>query len=511
MIRSSSTLSRSLTRVRASSMRVGGSYVKSIINGAVKPSVFSTKSLNKYGLSSSSNFYKTSTRAFSSSPNTIPFLLADIGEGIAEVELLQWFVEPGDDVKQFDRICEVQSDKATVEITCRYDGKVASLHGEVGGMMNVGEPLIHIEVEGGEDSKSDGASSSSETIASSTPGEMKEQLTIPSASTTSHAPRSFESHDSGKVKTTPVVRKLAREHGIDLAGVVGSGPKGRVLKEDVLNLLGGGGGWVQPPPPAADSSSPTSASKPPTPTPTAPPLLPPITGERREPVRGMSRLMIKSMNESLKIPHFGYSDEISMNALHTLRNSLKPFAESQGIKLSYMPIMIKAASIALMEYPIINSSLSEDEKEIVYHNAHNIGVAMDTPRGLVVPNIKSVQTLSVIDIARELQRLQLDGQTGSGIKEADLKGSTFTLSNIGAIGGTYMSPVISKPQVAIGALGKIQTLPRFDSNGEVVAAKIMEVSWAGDHRTVDGATMARFSNLWKDMLENPSLLMANMK
>lgn len=247
--------------------------------------------------------------------------------------------------------------------------------------------------------------------------------------------------------------------------------------------------------------------------------------------------MIKSMNESLKIPHFGYSDEISMNALHTLRNSLKPFAESQGVKLSYMPIMIKAASIALMEYPIINSSLSEDEKEIVYHNAHNIGVAMDTPRGLVVPNIKvrkkkpyneytsssnpksnttpthfqSVQTLSVIDIARELQRLQLDGQTGSGIKEADLKGSTFTLSNIGAIGGTYMSPVISKPQVAIGALGKIQTLPRFDSNGEVVAAKIMEVSWAGDHRTVDGATMARFSNLWKDMLENPSLLMANMK
>ncbi|GMH51769.1 hypothetical protein TrST_g8704 [Triparma strigata] len=454
-----------------------------------------------FGVSS----FGASFRSFPTQPNTIPFLLADIGEGIAEVELLQWFVEPGDEVKQFDRICEVQSDKATVEITSRYDGKVSSLHGEVGGMMNVGEPLMHIEVVGGEGGGSDGASDKSETIASAVPGEMKEQLTIPSADGDHGAARSFEGHSAGKVKTTPVVRKLAREHGIDLTTVVGTGPKGRVLKEDVLSLLGGSPIVNVPPPSPSTPSTPSSAPVP------APSLPPPITGERREPVRGMSRLMIKSMNASLKIPHFGYSDEIDVSKLMDLRNQLKPAAEAKGVKLSYMPIMIKAASLALTEFPIINSSLSPDESEIIYHNAHNIGLAMDTPRGLVVPNIKSVQTLSVFDIARELGRLQQDGQTGSGIKEADLKGSTFTLSNIGAIGGTYMSPVISSPQVAIGALGKIQTLPRFDSDGNVKAAKIMEVSWAGDHRTVDGATMARFSNAWKEMLENPALLLANMK
>ena len=167
--------------------------------------------------------------------------------------------------------------------------------------------------------------------------------------------------------------------------------------------------------------------------------------------------------------------------------------------------------MALTKYPVLNSSLSPDGSEIIYHNAHNIGVAMDTPRGLVVPNIKSVQSLSVLDIARELNRLQADGQGGSGLKEDDLKGTTFTLSNIGAIGGTYMQPVITSPTVAIGALGKVQTLPRFDDDMNVTAAKIMEVSWAGDHRVVDGATMARFSNEWKAMLENPGWMVAGMR
>ena len=331
---------------------------------------------------------------------------------------------------QFDRICEVQSDKATVEITSRYDGKVSSLHGEVGGMMNVGEPLMHIEVEGGEGGGSDGASDKSETIASAVPGEMKEQLTIPSADGDHGAARSFEGHSTGKVKTTPVVRKLAREHGIDLTTIVGTGPKGRVLKEDVLSLLGGSPIVNVPPPSPSTPSTPSTPSSAPVP---APSLPPPITGERREPVRGMSRLMIKSMNASLKIPHFGYSDEIDVSKLMDLRNQLKPAAEAKGVKLSYMPIMIKAASLALTEFPIINSSLSPDESEIIYHNAHNIGLAMDTPRGLVVPNIKSVQTLSVFDIARELGRLQQDGQTGErgGAQERGANlALTITLSNV---------------------------------------------------------------------------------
>ena len=214
--------------------------------------------------------------------------------------------------------------------------------------------------------------------------------------------------------------------------------------------------------------------------------------------------------QTFQIPHFGYDDEISMNALSELREVLKPIAEANNVKLSYMPLMIKAASMALQQYPILNSSLSPDESEIIYHGDHNIGVAMDTDKGLVVPNVKGVQNLTIFEVARELNRLQSEGSSGN-VSANDLEGTTFTLSNIGAIGGTYMSPVIATPQVAIGAVGKIQTLPRFDSEGNVVAEKIMAVSWAGDHRIIDGATMANFSNSWKAMLEEPGTMLVNMK
>jgi len=154
--------------------------------------------------------------------------------------------------------------------------------------------------------------------------------------------------------------------------------------------------------------------------------------------------------------------------------------------------------------------MSADETKLIFHGDHNIGVAMDTPRGLIVPNIKQCQHKSILEIAADLNRLQEAGSTGN-LPEADLGGTTFSLSNIGAIGGTYMSPVIAAPQVAIGALGKIQTLPRFDNDDNVVKAKIMNVSWAGDHRVVDGATMARFSNLWKDYVEKPNVMLGAMR
>ncbi|GMI37241.1 hypothetical protein TeGR_g1856 [Tetraparma gracilis] len=446
-----------------------------------------------------------SYRSFHQSPRrlkTTPFLLADIGEGIAEVELLQWFVSTGDSVKQFDKICEVQSDKATVEITSRYDGTVASLNGEVGDMMIVGEPLLELEVEGG---------GGSIEVSSGTPEDA--QLSVPPAAPA--APAAGTAPPS-KALTTPAVRKLAKENGIDLSTVKGSGGKGRVLKEDILALLGrapppgGAAGAVTAGGYAAAAPAP-AAPKPAAPKPPKfqPPALP-VQGDRREPIRGYARLMVQSMNASLSIPHFGYNDEIRLNSLSELRKALKPAAEERGVRMSYMPLFIKAASVALRSYPVVNSSVSADEKEIIYHGSHNVGVAMDTAQGLVVPNIKNCQNLSVFEIAAELNRLQHDGAT-SGIKAEDLAGTTFTLSNIGAIGGTTMVPVIAAPQVAIGALGKIQTLPRFGPGGEVERAMIMDISWAGDHRVVDGATMARFSNLWKDMLENPATMIAGLR
>jgi len=220
--------------------------------------------------------------------------------------------------------------------------------------------------------------------------------------------------------------------------------------------------------------------------------------------------MIKSMNESRSIPHFGYRDEIDVTELTNFRNLFRKEAETRGFKFSYLPLFIKAASLALSKFPILNSSLCNDQTEIMYHIDHNIGIAMDTPRGLLVPSIKQCQNKSIFEIAQELTALQ---QLGAADKlgEEHLKGTTFTLSNIGSIGGTYMSPVITSPQVAIGALGKIQKLPKFDENSQVFAVHVMKVSWSGDHRVIDGATMSRFSNVWKQYLENPLLFVGDLR
>jgi len=175
-----------------------------------------------------------------------------------------------------------------------------------------------------------------------------------------------------------------------------------------------------------------------------------------------------------------------------------------------MPFIVKAASLALTEYPLINSSINLENETVTYKHNHNIGVAMDTAQGLLVPNIKAVQNLSVFEIAAELTRLHQVGLAGK-LSAQDLTGGTFSLSNIGSIGGTYASPVILPPEVAIGALGKLRKLPRFNANGEVYAATIMNVSWSADHRLLDGATVARFSNTWKDYLENPARMVLDLK
>ncbi len=184
--------------------------------------------------------------------------------------------------------------------------------------------------------------------------------------------------------------------------------------------------------------------------------------------------------------------------------------EKRGIKLSYMPFILKAASLGLTQFPVLNASFDPVNETITYKADHNIGVAMDTPQGLLVPNIKKINHLSVLDIAEELNRLQDLGSRGK-LGEADLKNGTFSLSNIGSIGGTYAKPVIMPPQVAIGALGNVQKLPRFDANDNVIKAHIMNVSWSADHRIIDGATMARFSNLMKSYIENPGSMLLDLR
>ncbi|XP_064575550.1 lipoamide acyltransferase component of branched-chain alpha-keto acid dehydrogenase complex, mitochondrial isoform X2 [Zonotrichia leucophrys gambelii] len=335
----------------------------------------------------------------------------------------------------------------------------------------------------------------------------------------SHEEHTHQEIKGHKTLATPAVRRLAMENNIKLSEVVGTGKDNRILKEDILNYLAKQTGAILPPSPKAEIVPPQRGAEA---VPAAPkdkarkipvPVSRPIAfagKDKTEPVTGFQKAMVKTMSAALKIPHFGYSDEVDLTQLVQLREELKPVAEMRGVKLSFMPFFIKAASLGLLQYPILNASLDENCQNVTYKASHNIGVAMDTEQGLIVPNVKNVQVCSVFDIAVELNRLQSLGSAGQ-LGTSDLTGGTFTLSNIGTIGGTYAKPVILPPEVAIGALGKIQVLPRFNSKGEVVKAQIMNVSWSADHRIIDGATMARFSNLWKSYLENPTSMLLDLK
>jgi 2-oxoisovalerate dehydrogenase E2 component (dihydrolipoyl transacylase) len=212
--------------------------------------------------------------------------------------------------------------------------------------------------------------------------------------------------------------------------------------------------------------------------------------------------MYKSMTESLKIPHFSYSEEVDMTKLVSVRDEVKIEAQSRGIKITYMPFFIKAASFALHKYPILDI----ENESIIYKPYHNISIAIHTPMGLVVPNIKNVHEKSILELSKDLSDLQQKGIKGA-LVPADFSDGTFTLSNIGVIGGTYTHPVIMPPQVCIGAIGKINVLPRFDANGAITRAHIMNVSFSADHRIIDGVTISSFVNLWKQYLENPNLFL----
>ncbi|XP_038554791.1 lipoamide acyltransferase component of branched-chain alpha-keto acid dehydrogenase complex, mitochondrial [Micropterus salmoides] len=432
----------------------------------------------------------------------VQFKLSDIGEGIMEVTVKEWYVKEGDKVSQFDSICEVQSDKASVTITSRYDGVIKRLYYDVDATALVGKPLVDIETE-----------SSSDLI------QEEDVVETPAMAREEHTHQEIKGH---KTQATPAVRRLAMENNIKLSEVVGTGKDGRILKEDILNFLAKQTGAILPPtlfqeiqtpppvpPPAAAAARPASTAAALKAPPTTP--KPIFTGKDvTEPLKGFHKAMVKTMTAALKIPHFGYCDEVDLSRLVSLRAELKSTTEARGVRLSYMPFFIKAASLSLLHFPVLNASVDEGCQNITYKASHNIGLAMDTNQGLLVPNVKNVQLLSVFQIAQELNRLQTLGAAGQ-LGTSELSGGTFTLSNIGSIGGTYAKPVILPPEVAIGALGKIQVLPRFGAGGQVVRAHIMNVSWSADHRVIDGATMCRFSNLWREYLENPASMVLDLK
>ena len=419
------------------------------------------------------------------------FLLPDIGEGIVECEVVDWLVKEGDIIAEDQAVCDVMTDKALVQIPAKYAGKVVKLYTAKGDIAKVHAPLFAIErvVEGA--------------VATAVAAPAVHAALTPVAASTAPVLSAAAIANNGKAVASPAVRRLARELCIDLTQVPGTGAKGRVYKEDVQNFATG----VKAPVCVT-----TTAAKAPVSAATTTAATTVATGGRRvEPIKGIKAAMARQMAESVAtIPHFTYCEEIDLTELIALRLSLKDNLAKQGVKLTMMPFFMKAMSLALNEFPILNTQVNADCSEITYFDDHNIGIAVDSKVGLLVPNIKGCQGKSIVEIAKDLTRLTDLAREGR-VSPADLKGGTITISNIGAIGGTVATPIINKPEVAIVALGKVQQLPRFDDKGHVVARSIMQISWSGDHRVIDGGTIARFTNLWKKYLEEPSAMLVAMR
>lgn len=428
------------------------------------------------------------------------FILPDIGEGIVECEVVDWLVKEGDIIAEDQPVCDVMTDKALVQIPAKHPGKVVKLYTAKGHIAKVHAPLFAIEMDA--------------TLASAMPGSTHAiapaavqsgapvAVSAPAAvSATTTATAAMTSLPAGhKALASPAVRRLARELNVDIHRVPGTGPKGRVFKQDVQAFASGA---VT----AQATVAPVAVTRDAAPA----PIAAGSTGRRVEPIKGIKAAMARQMAESVAtIPHFTYCEEIDLTELIALRLSLKDSLAKQGVKLTMMPFFMKAMSLALNEFPILNSQVNADCTALTYFDEHNIGIAVDSKVGLLVPNVKDCQRKSIVEIALDLTRLTDLAREGR-VSPADLKGGTITISNIGAIGGTVATPIINKPEVAIVALGKVQQLPRFDSKGHVVARSIMQVSWSGDHRVIDGGTIARFTNLWKKYLEEPSAMLVAMR
>ncbi|KAJ7955132.1 Dihydrolipoamide acetyltransferase component of pyruvate dehydrogenase complex [Quillaja saponaria] len=387
--------------------------------------------------------------------------LAQTGEGIAECELLKWFAQEGDLIEEFQPLCEVQSDKATIEITSRYKGKVSQILHVPGDVIKVGDTLLKMIVDESQ-------------VPTSSPSDLGN-----AKPTCSELELELEKDKIGAVLATPAVRSLAKQHGINITDVLGTGKDGRILKEDIVKYA-----------PQKESIKDPS--------------------DKTVPLRGFQRAMVKSMSLAAKVPHFHYVEEIECDSLVELKTSFQKNNPYPHVKHTFLPLLIKSLSMALSNYPFMNSCFNEDSLEVILKGSQNIGIAMATLHGLVVPNIKNVQSLSILEITKELARLQ-ELASKNKLNPGDICGGTITLSNIGAIGGKFGSPLLNLPEVAIIAIGRIQKVARFVDDGNVYPASIMNVNIGADHRVLDGATVARFCNEWKRFIENPELLMLHMR
>ncbi|EPE61806.1 dihydrolipoyllysine-residue acetyltransferase component of pyruvate dehydrogenase complex [Exiguobacterium sp. S17] len=422
------------------------------------------------------------------------FKLPDIGEGIHEGEIVKWFVKAGDTVKEDDILLEVQNDKAVVEIPAPVDGTVKEVKVSEGTVAIVGDVLITFDIEGD-------APAGEEEAAPEQP-KAEEKTEDIQEDVKEDGPREVQLHKSERVIAMPSIRKHAREKGVDIREVKGTGDNGRVLKEDIDAFANGEAPTAEATTEKTESVAPAAAAKTEIkPYESATPEL-----ETREKIRGVRKAISKAMvNSKHTAPHVTLMDEVDVTKLVALRKEFKQVAADQGVKLTYLPFVVKALTAAAKAYPAINASIDDVNEEIVYKNYYNIGIAADTDNGLVVPVVKDADRKSVYALANNINELAGKAREGK-LAGGDMKGGSITITNIGSAGGQWFTPVINHPEVAILGIGRIAE-KAVVKDGEIVAAPVLALSFSFDHRLIDGATAQNALNMVKRLLQDPALLM----
>ncbi len=415
--------------------------------------------------------------------------LPDIGEGVVEAEVQKWFVAPGDEVQEDQPLVEVMTDKATVVIPSPRRGRVVKLFWNVGDVAKVHEPLVEIEVEPAT-TTAPGATPSPPARAERTPA----PAVAPSRSQTGES----RSEGGAKALATPAVRAMARELGIDVNAVPGTGPDGRVTKDDLTAHRTRRNGHAST---STSTSTPTATSTS-TATSTATAT---ATADERIPIRGVRKRIAEHMALAKRTAaHFTFVEQADVSELVRVRERMAEAAQAEGVKLTFLPFVVKAVVAALRKHPKLNATMDEAKSELVLHHRYDLGIASATDAGLVVPVLRGADRRSLLDVAREIERLSADAKAGR-IRPDDLGRSTFTITSLGALGGLFATPILNVPEVGILGLHRIRPTPVV-RDGQIVVRDVMHVSVTCDHRVVDGHEAAAFAYEVIKHLEDPNLV-----
>ncbi len=419
------------------------------------------------------------------------FKFPDVGEGIQEGHIVKWHVKVGDKVREDDKLVSMETDKAVVEIPSPKAGTILQINFTEGQTVKVGEVLVVIGEKNERITRKTQPAERPKSVA--VVGELEEAPEDDEKPIKQTIKIDVPEEKIGNISlATPKVRKLAKEKGVDINSLSGTGPNGRVVEDDVLHAIAGAKIAIPSP---SDSG---------------------IKHVRkydfygyvdRIPLTSVRKIVAENMAKSLyTAPHVVHMDEADVTDLSEIREKEKKKAEAQGIKLTFLPFIIKAVIEGLREYPYLNSSL--EDNEIILKKYYNIGIAVDTEAGLIVPVVKGADQKNMLAIAKEIQDLGEKARKRS-LDLQDMKGGTFTITNVGSIGGIFATPIINPGEAAILALGRIQEKPLV-IEGEIKIRKVLPFSLSFDHRILDGATAARFGNLLKEHLEDPYKLLMEM-